>query len=151
MDKYYLYLNPMAQKRCRATQYIAMMFWMSTFLQNIRTSFVQQPIVELFLGHLTLEEREELVDANNTKGKNDKSQILIYQLLNILIKCLMFCKMSLYNFYLPQNWDFSTSCILWTWIFLGIHPKTKISTCVKTTLSPPTSKKLKKPLDANIF
>lgn len=48
---------------------IAMMFWMSTFLRNFKTSFVQQPIVELFLGHLTLEEKEEFVNANNTKGK----------------------------------------------------------------------------------
>jgi hypothetical protein len=71
---------------------IAMMFWMSTFLRNIRTSFVQQPIVEPFLGHLTLEERQEFVNANSTKEKIDKSQILMYQLLNILIKCLMFCK-----------------------------------------------------------
>jgi len=53
---------------------IAMMFWMSTFLGNIRTSFVQQPIVELFLGHLTLKEREEFVNANSTKEKIDKSQ-----------------------------------------------------------------------------
>jgi hypothetical protein len=62
------------------------------FYGTIEQSFVQQPIVELFLGHLILDEREKFVNANNTKGKNDKSRILMYQLLYILIKCLMFCK-----------------------------------------------------------
>jgi hypothetical protein len=78
---------------------------MSTFLQNIRTSFVQQRIVELFLGHLTLEEREKFVNANNSKEKNDNSRILMYQLLNILIKCL-FCNHVSIQFLLTPKLNF---------------------------------------------
>jgi len=43
-----------------------MMFQTSTSFQNIKTNFVQQPIVKLVLNHLDDREEEEFVNANNT-------------------------------------------------------------------------------------
>jgi hypothetical protein len=43
-----------------------MMFQTSTSFQNIKTTFVQQPIVKLVLNHLDHREEEEFVNANNT-------------------------------------------------------------------------------------
>ncbi len=45
---------------------IVMMFQTSTSFQNIKTTFVQQPIVKLVLNHLDHREEEEFVNANNT-------------------------------------------------------------------------------------
>ncbi len=48
---------------------IAMMFQTSTSFQNIKTTFVQQPIVKLVLNHLDPKEEEKFVNANNTIEK----------------------------------------------------------------------------------
>jgi hypothetical protein len=46
-----------------------MMFQTSTSFQNIKTTFVQQPIVKLVLNHLDPKEEEKFVNANNTIEK----------------------------------------------------------------------------------
>lgn len=65
-----------------------------------------------------------------------KSQIVVYQLLSIWIKYLMFCKHVSIYFYTPQNNNnnqTSTSHEL-GFFFGGTHPKIKVCACVKTSL-----------------
>jgi len=67
---------------------------MSTFFQNIQISYVQQPIVKLVLGHLTLDEKECVNVNNSLQKKHEKFQVVVYiaiyldKMHNILQSCL---------------------------------------------------------------
>ncbi len=68
--------------------------------------------------------------------KHDKSQVVVFQLLNIWIKCLMmFMKMSLYPFTNPKIEILQASTSPELGLLLIIYQKTKASVCVKTTLA----------------
>lgn len=57
--------------------------------------------------------------------KHDKCQVIVYQLLYIWIKCIMFCKHVLPYFSTSQNSN-----------FLGTHPKIEVCAWVKTAWVP---------------
>jgi hypothetical protein len=64
-----------------------------------------------------------------------KSQIVVYQLLSIWIKYLMFCKHVSIYFYTSQNNNNQTSISHELGFFFGgTHPKIKACACVKTSL-----------------
>ncbi len=73
--------------------------------------------------------------------KHDKSQVVLYQLLYVWIKCSKFCKHFPIYFYTSQNWKINQSInqtqghISQIWTFLG-HAFTNQNRCsiVKTTL-----------------
>jgi hypothetical protein len=66
---------------------------MSTFFQNIRISYVQQSIVRLVIGHLTLEEKERVNVNRSLQKKHKKFQVVVYiaiyldKMHNILQSC----------------------------------------------------------------
>ncbi len=92
---------------------IATMFLNIHLLSKHWNGFDQQPIAKLILGHSTLME-EKNNNVNSTTKKNDRSQVVVYE--------LMFCNHILIYFYMFQNQLFSKKHILQTRIFLDTHP-----------------------------
>jgi len=86
---------------------IVTMFQMFTSFHSIGINFVQQPIVESVLNHLTPKIKLKFVNVDNVFfEKHNRSQIFVHQLLWIWIKCLMFCKHISLHFYPSPNWNF---------------------------------------------